>query len=81
MTQLANKINKRITWQKLSPIRRLTLGKHLRFFYSWQFKFLRLYDTADNVVDFSLYKLIYAVYIIIWTALFNQLYLFPKRFS
>ena len=40
MTQLANNINKRITWQKLAPIRRLTSGKHLRFFYSWKYKFL-----------------------------------------
>ena len=40
MTQLANNINKRITWQKLAPIRRLTSGKHLRFFYGWKYKFL-----------------------------------------
>ena len=40
MTQLANKINKRITWQTLAPIRRLTSGKHLRSFYSWKYKFL-----------------------------------------
>ena len=39
MTQLANNINKRITWQKLAPIRRLTSGKHFRFFYSWKYKF------------------------------------------
>ena len=40
MTQLANKINKRITRQKLAPIRRLTSGKHLRFVYRWKYKFL-----------------------------------------
>ena len=34
MTQLANKINKPITWQTLAPIRRLTS------FYSWKYKFL-----------------------------------------
>ena len=43
--------------------------------------FLRLYDTADNMVDFSFYELVYAVNIIIWTALIKPIYLLPKRFS